>query len=96
MSANTRGERQMVRKHTAPALFAASDDLDYGACPGCWPAHADSACSCCGRPTAFVVAAGKHSMTFCLRCWRTLQAVKLQGAVESQHWHAARARRKAS
>jgi len=86
----------MARKHKmAPALFVASDDLDYGECPGCL-ARPDPLCAACGKPTAFVVAAGKHSLTLCLRCWRVLQLVRSQGSVESQHWHAARARRKAS
>ena len=52
-------------------------------CGGCLKAP-DRCCAACGAPTAIVLAADAHALTFCRRCWRLVRLLRVQAHAESQ------------
>ena len=51
-------------------------------CEGCLSSP-DPQCACCPAPTAVIVEAGDHAMTFCRYHWSLVLACRAQAAAEA-------------
>ncbi len=65
----------------APGGMAPRHTIDHGqgACRGC-RAHPSHLCAACGRPTAWVIPAGQHTLTMCDRCFSALLVARAEAS----------------